>query len=366
MKALKEFRTWGWGLGLGFALWVVFVFLQESWAAVGTVPAGGGVSAGSVNTKQHGTASLTNLSTGTNGGDFRVLGALNVEGVITGSGGNPVIIQNEFLAWGPAAVSELDENGSLVVVGNTHSIINELQVGLFTNTGYSVTARLIVQNTSELNGATNNGSITNGGNIYNTGSMTNGTGFTNGAQMQVNGTANFHSNAVVAAGIGAASNAWIGGTYYQEIGTAFTNLNGTPATLTNLATVSIAGHTLTNTGDRLVAEWGIVLQIAKANTNRFQIFYGGATVLDTGLQISSNCTVRAGCTIARKTGLNSQHVEAWLHWGPAAVPFVFTNTNFELAENNGVANTLGMKGSSQAVGAHTNNYFVVEWKPGSR
>lgn len=195
---------------------------------------------------------------------------------------------------------------------------------------------------------------------FGTATLTNLSNGTNLGQLYVT------SDLVVAAGIGAASNAWIGGTYYQEIGTAFTNLNGTPATLTNLATVSIAGHTLTNTGDRLVAEWGIVLQIAKANTNRFQIFYGGATVLDTGLQISSNCTVRAGCTIARKTGLNSQHVEAWLHWGPAAVPFVFTNTNFELAENNGVANTLGMKGSSQAVGAHTNNYFVVEWKPGSR
>lgn len=161
------------------------------------------------------------------------------------------------------------------------------------------------------------------------------------------------------------SNAYMGGTYFQQIGTAFTNLNATPGTSTNLATVSVAGHTLTNSGDRIAGEWGVKLRNAFVSSNQFQIFFGSTTLLDSGMQSTSNNSVRANCTIAR-TGNTSAHVEASLFWGPGTAPFAFTNANIEIAETNGIATVLGLKGASSGAGSMTNNYFTVEWKPASR
>jgi len=147
---------------------------------------------------------------------------------------------------------------------------------------------------------------------------------------------------------------------------SFTNLNGTPGTLTNLGNYSIPAHTITNNGDRIVAEWGGVLANAQANTNEFQITYGGTTILDTGLQISSNTTFRARLTVAR-SGTSAQHCEGYFEWGPGGgVPFAFTNVNMETTIDAGVAQTVALKGASQRVGAHTNNLFTLEYKPGPK
>jgi hypothetical protein len=161
------------------------------------------------------------------------------------------------------------------------------------------------------------------------------------------------------------SNAWVGGlTFFSTA--SFTNLNGTPATFTNLASCTIPAHTLTNSGDRILAEWGGTLAIALANTNNFKIVYGSQTILDTGLQIASNTTFNAWCKIWR-TGNTSQHVEATLQWGPGgAVPFAFTNVNLEIVQTNGINTTLALQGASQRVGAHTNNSFSVFYQPATR
>ena len=293
-------------------------------------------------------------------------------------------------------------NGLGVVGGGITNAGNSYNAGSMTNgTGFTNGGLVRVLGNTFTSGITNNGDYTNSGNIYNNGTLTNGGaanivggvtnwgamqtkgtadfagsvtnegsvnttgGNTNWTGFQVVGTANFRSNVVVSAGQGAASNAWVGGTYFQQIGTAFTNLNGA-GTMSNLANMSITGNTLTNNGDTLFAEWGIKLQNTKENTNQFQFFYGATTMLDTGLQIASNCTVRATCTISR-TGNASQHVEAHLEWGPGGgTPFAFTNANLEMAENNGIANILKAMGGARAVGAHTNNFFRVEWKPTPR
>jgi hypothetical protein len=188
------------------------------------------------------------------------------------------------------------------------------------------------------------------------------TGFTN----TVNGAISNLTTTNITAVTGAStSNSFVGGVVYYSLA-SFTNLNNTPGTLTNLANVSLSGHSITNNGDTIYARWGGRLANAAANTNNFQIVYGGTTVLDTGLQVSSNCAFIAECRIIR-SGTSAQHVEAALQWGPSGgVPWAFTNVNLETTVNAGIAQTLALKGGATRVGAHTNNSFTVEFKPGPR
>lgn len=160
------------------------------------------------------------------------------------------------------------------------------------------------------------------------------------------------------------SNSFVGGTvYYTTV--SFTNLNGA-STMSNLANVSIPGHSITNNGDSLIARWTGIMPSPLVNTNRFLITWGGTTVLDTGLMIASNTVFRAELTVTR-TGTSAQHVDAHLDWGPGGlVPFAFTNANLETTINTGVAQTIALQGGARRVGAHTNNYFRVEFRPGPR
>lgn len=150
-----------------------------------------------------------------------------------------------------------------------------------------------------------------------------------------------------------------GGLVYFDLG-KYTNLNGT-GVLTNLATVIIPGHTLTNTGDALRGQWGGKMANGLANTNRFTIEFGSDVILDTGLQIASNTTWQAEVLIVR-TGLSSCHAEAFFAWGPGGgVPFSRTNVNAELSTANGIARRLSLNGASRRGGAHTNNSFFIQW-----
>ena len=170
--------------------------------------------------------------------------------------------------------------------------------------------------------------------------------------------------AKVTAGL-SASNAFVGGVVFWTTG-AFTNLNGVPGTLTNLANYSVPAHMLTNNGDRLIGEWQGTFALATANTNNFQLTWGGTTFLDTGLQIASNTTFSAWCQITR-TGNSAQHVDGRFTWGPGGgVPFVFTNVNLEMTINAGTAQILALKGSAARGGAHTNNSMIVTFIPGPR
>ena len=155
------------------------------------------------------------------------------------------------------------------------------------------------------------------------------------------------------------SNSFGGGLMFFST-SLFTNLNAT-ATLSNLANVMIPANTLTNAGDTIWAAWGVKLANGVVNTNQFQVRYGSATLLDTGLQVSSNTAVSVRVVIMR-TGNTSQHVEAWLSWGPGGgVPFTSTNVNMEISETNGIPNLLALRGAARRLGAHTNNGFRVSW-----
>ena len=158
----------------------------------------------------------------------------------------------------------------------------------------------------------------------------------------------------------------MGGLYYFSTEN-YTNLNGTPGTLTNLGAATISGNTLTNTGDAFRAEWEGALQTSKENTNRFQIVYGSQTILDTGLQISSNATFNAWCKVRRLAGENAQRAYAHFEWGGASgAPFAFTNATLDLVQTNGIDTVLALKGSAQAAGAHTNNSFQVFYQRASQ
>jgi hypothetical protein len=160
------------------------------------------------------------------------------------------------------------------------------------------------------------------------------------------------------------TNASVGGLIFSST-TAFTNCCAAPGTLTNMAGVSIPGNLLTNINSAIKSIWGGNMKLATAATNNFRIQYGGTTILDTGSQNASNSVWRATCTIIT-TGASAQHCEAHFEWGPAGVPFAFTNSNLELALANGSANTIQLQGSSTAVSVLTNNSFRVFYEAPSK
>lgn len=283
-------------------------------------PAGsGGGDAGGTNSRQFGTTSLTNLSGGTNLGNFRVTGATFFQDDVTVSVGSLGAVGG--VTWGPG-LSALVDDGSMYVDGN----------------------------------------------MYGFGWFTNKLGFTNGSGMQVNGTLNAKSNLVVRAGQ-STSNAWVGGLVFSSTAN-FTNLNNVPGTLTNLGNIPIPANMLTNNGDFVSACWGGLGAHAMQNTQNFQIVYGSIVVLDTGLQISSNVLFRA-CIEITRTDNTSQHVEAKFEWlpnllGATGVPWTSTNRNIEVNQTNGIDTLLALRGSAQRVGAHTNNAFRVSYQPAVR
>jgi hypothetical protein len=288
----------------------------------------------------------------------------NIISAPTGGGTAPALTVTNTPGMGTNSFQVLNTNGNAVIFASTN--------GGITLTASNVAVLGTQTNTSMLNvlgGVTNwaafqvKGTTDHAGSITNEGRMDTAGGVTNWIQTEVKGTLYASSNLLVKAGQ-STSNVWAGGTYYWST-TSFTNLNGTPATFTNLGNVSIAAHVLTNNGDTIRATWGGRMQLAKVNTNNFKIVFGSETILDTGLQIASNCNFKAEVIITR-TGNTSQHAEGWLAWGPNSVPFVFTNSNIELVQTNGIATTLALQGASQAVGAHTNNSFRVYFDPAVR
>ncbi len=158
------------------------------------------------------------------------------------------------------------------------------------------------------------------------------------------------------------SNNYVGGTLFVNRGNNLTNFSA-DGTFTNLAAYSVPAHTLTNALDMVRSDWGGKMADATANTNNFQIVYGSQTILDTGLNIASNCAFRAWVEITR-TGNTAQHAEAHLEWGPGGgVPFAYTNVNIEITQTNGINTTLSLRGAARRLFAHTNNFMRVQYFP---
>ncbi len=213
---------------------------------------------------------------------------------------------------------------------------------------------------NQAGGVTNYGATDNRGAVTNAGMVNTLGGYTNWIGGQFKGTLLLSSNYFVQAG-GSSSNAIGGGKLFWST-TLFTNLN-TAAALSNLANVTIAGNVLTNNGDVIHAKWGGVYTNTFVNTNQFQIVFGSQTILDTGLQPSSN-SVWFGEVWITRTGNTAQHAEAYFDWGfGSGAPFGRTNVNLEIAQTNGINTTLALKGAARIAAAVTNNSFFVWYEP---
>ncbi len=164
-------------------------------------------------------------------------------------------------------------------------------------------------------------------------------------------------------GTPANSNIFVAGTYYIDT-TSYTNLNATPATFTNLASVTVQGNVLTNNGDVVEGFWA-GKTLTGSTSNEFKLIFGSTTLLDTGMQSASNITFTASVKLIR-IGVTSARSIATLSWGPQNAPFAFTNSNLVIAETNGIDTVLKMQGASSAANAHTNNYFEVRYYPAPR
>lgn len=141
---------------------------------------------------------------------------------------------------------------------------------------------------------------------------------------------------------------------------SYTNLNGT-GTLTNLGSCTIPSLSFARKNDTIKVAASIKLANATANTNQFQLVYGGQIPLDTGMQTASNTIVYIEATIIR-TGPATERCYGTLSWGPGsatAVPYAFTNFSMELSQANNVDNVLAIRGAARRGGAHTNDIFEV-------
>jgi hypothetical protein len=158
------------------------------------------------------------------------------------------------------------------------------------------------------------------------------------------------------------SNANIGGIMWYDTGN-YTNCCGI-ATLTNMNQFIVPAHTLTNNGDSI--RWWIAGRTANAlaTTNNIAVIFGSEAVLDTGLQIRSNCQWTATGTITR-TGGTSQRIESTLWWPGAGAASIATNYVIDIVQTNGIDTVLKVQAASRRVSVLTNMVFKVAYEPAS-
>lgn len=165
------------------------------------------------------------------------------------------------------------------------------------------------------------------------------------------------------------SNAFVGGSLWF-------NLTATPnptsnGTVSPLISIPVRAHTMTNLGDRCAFKFAGMMPTAQANTNQFVLVCnnGGpnVTLLDTGMQTSSNTTYEVTLGITR-TGNASHFVDARLEWGPnGGVPFLFTNRQFmTTTTTNGLDLSVILQSTARRQGSHTNLMARAWFDPAPR
>lgn len=166
-----------------------------------------------------------------------------------------------------------------------------------------------------------------------------------------------------------ASNAFVGGTIWSTI-TAVANPTSN-GTLAATVTIPIPAHTMTNSGDRVVARFVGVMPVAQANTNQFSIIInnGGpnVTLMDSGLQPSSNTSYIVEIHITR-SGVASHIIDSHLDWGPGGgVPFAKTNRALvTTTTTNGLGLNLLLQSTARRQGSHTNLIARAWFDPAPR
>jgi hypothetical protein len=151
--------------------------------------------------------------------------------------------------------------------------------------------------------------------------------------------------------IEAATNATVGGLI---IG-ASTPIASAGASETNLISVTIPPHTLTNTQDRATfrttGRFG-----ATANAKEIKVYLGSEVILATGSQIVNSGAWTIEGEIIR-TGNTSQSVNAEFHG--AGVTLFTTASSIDLAQTNGINTALKVTGTAAGDGDITNRTMTV-------
>lgn len=150
-----------------------------------------------------------------------------------------------------------------------------------------------------------------------------------------------------------ATNATVGGLIISVA----TPVASAGASETNLISVTIPAHTLTNSGDRLTFRASGRFA-ATANGKDIKVIYGSETILDTSSQIVNSGAWTFEGEIIR-TGNTSQSVNAEFHG--AGVTLFTTAASLDLAQTNGIATVLKLTSTAAGDGDVTNRTMSV-WK----
>jgi hypothetical protein len=140
---------------------------------------------------------------------------------------------------------------------------------------------------------------------------------------------------------------------------------------TNLVSITIPAHTLSNLNSSLIIEASGSMAAATAGTNQIRILFGSQVLMDTGLQTASNGWYRIRATIsssALTAGFTNQFTTAdhfWWGTGVTGMPFRDTNFNTWTTQTNGINTTLSLATTSRRNGGITNESFRVRWVPNS-
>jgi hypothetical protein len=146
---------------------------------------------------------------------------------------------------------------------------------------------------------------------------------------------------------------------YSSVGGIFTNVS-TPvasagASETNLITVTIPAHALTNNGDSFTFRTSGRFA-ATANAKDLKVVYGSETILDTSSQIVNSGAWTFEGEIIR-TGNTSQSVNAEFHG--AGVTLFTTAASLDLAQTNGINTVFKVTSTAAGDGDVTNRTMTV-------
>lgn len=264
------------------------------------------------------------------------------------------LIATNVLAVNSWLSNAIVTNTTIINAGISNAVVTN---ALVINAGIS---NAVVTNTLIINAGISNAVVTNTL-IVNAGvSNVTGTNFLiiNAGISNLVGT-----NISARLGSGTSNAMWTGG-IFQDF-TSYTNHSSASLNVTNLGTLILPAHSLTNAGDQLRYYHSGRFQNALAMTNELWLRYGSITnVLDTGLITASNTAYEAWLTITAITA-TKQRAEATLRFLPApGLPWVETNVVTFLAESNGVANTVGLYHAGQHQFTVTNESIIADWRKG--
>lgn len=153
----------------------------------------------------------------------------------------------------------------------------------------------------------------------------------------------------------AATNATVGGIIVSTT----TTVASAGAAETNLISVTIPAHSLTNSQDRLTFRTSGRFA-ATSNAKQLKVVYGSETILDGTSQVQNAGAWTIEGEIIR-TGDTSQSVSAELHC--AMTNGMTTTSSLNLAQTNGINTTLKVTSTAAGDGDVTNRTMTVWWWP---